>query len=82
MRKLFKGGNYSRVEIIRGNTVNIENPYFEEVHFIENLKRPACASKRDGLVLGTIRYLEFDPTQDTNSGHFGCKCLVITTVLT
>ena len=78
MQKLFKGGNYSRAEIIQGNMVNIKNPYFEE----ENLKRPACASKRDGLVLATIQYLEFHPTQDTNSGHFGCKCLVITTVLT
>ena len=25
MRKLFKGGNYSRAETIRGNTVNINN---------------------------------------------------------
>ena len=29
-----------------------------KIPFIDNLKRSACASKRDGLVLPTIRYIE------------------------
>ena len=39
MRKLFKGGNYSRAETIRGNTVHTSTHYFL-CHF------PACGENK------------------------------------
>ena len=57
------GGNYSRAETIRGNTVDT---LASKISFISNLKRPACASKRDVLELSTLRYVKQFKVIDTN----------------